>query len=44
MILFNFQCLGDLKMTRWGINVLPALPFFASGNVAILGDAVSPVL
>ena len=35
-----FQCLGGLKITRWTVNVLPALPFFARGNVAILGDAV----
>ncbi|KAI0277466.1 salicylate hydroxylase [Russula aff. rugulosa BPL654] len=33
------QCIGDLKMTRWAINVLPTLPFYAFGNVAILGDA-----
>jgi len=33
------QCLSDLKMTRWAINVLPTLPFYAFGNVAILGDA-----
>ncbi|KAN0109198.1 salicylate hydroxylase [Russula decolorans] len=33
------QCLGDLKMTRWAVNVLPTLPFYAFGNVAILGDA-----
>jgi hypothetical protein len=31
-------------MTRWAVNVLPTLPFYAFGNVAILGDAVSPVL
>ena len=31
-------------MTRWAVNVLPTLPFFYFGNVAILGDAVSPVL
>lgn len=33
------QCLGGLKITRWAVNVLPTLPFFAFGNVAILGDA-----
>ncbi|KAH9988531.1 salicylate hydroxylase [Russula vinacea] len=33
------QCLEDLKITRWAINVLHTLPFFAFGNVAILGDA-----
>jgi salicylate hydroxylase len=33
------QCLDDLKITRWAVNVLPTLPFFAFGNVAILGDA-----
>jgi salicylate hydroxylase len=33
------QCLGGLKMSRWAVNVLPTLPFFAFGNVAILGDA-----
>ena len=38
------QCLGDLKITRWAVNVLPTLPFYAFGNVAILGDAVSLVL
>jgi len=26
-------------MTRWAVNVLPTLPFYAFGNVAILGDA-----
>ena len=31
-------------MTRWAVNVLPTLPFFSFGNVAILGDAVSSVL
>ena len=41
---YHFQCLDDLKITRWAINVLPALPIFAFGNVAILGDAVSPLL
>ncbi|KAI9507157.1 salicylate hydroxylase [Russula earlei] len=35
------QCLGGLKITRWAVNILPALPFFAFGNVAIMGDAVS---
>jgi salicylate hydroxylase len=34
------QCLSGLKVTRWAVNVLPPLPFFAFGNVAILGDAV----
>jgi len=33
------QCLRGLKITRWAVNVLPTLPFFAFGNVAILGDA-----
>jgi hypothetical protein len=36
--------LGDLKITRWAVNVIPTLPFFSFGNVAIMGDAVSPVL
>ena len=36
-----FKCLDDLKLTRWAINVMPTLPFYAFGNVAILGDAVS---
>ncbi|KAI0277472.1 hypothetical protein BGY98DRAFT_886114, partial [Russula aff. rugulosa BPL654] len=25
--------------TRWAVNVQPTLPFYAFGNVAILGDA-----
>ncbi|KAF8468095.1 salicylate hydroxylase [Russula ochroleuca] len=33
------QCLDGLKITRWAVNVMPTLPFFAFGNVAILGDA-----
>ncbi|KAI0290583.1 salicylate hydroxylase [Russula brevipes] len=33
------QCLSGLKITRWAVNVLQPLPFFAFGNVAILGDA-----
>ncbi|KAH9988557.1 salicylate hydroxylase [Russula vinacea] len=33
------QCLDGLKVTRWVVNVMPTLPFFAFGNVAILGDA-----
>ncbi|KAH9988555.1 salicylate hydroxylase [Russula vinacea] len=33
------QCLGGLKITRWAVNVMPTLPFFAFGNVAIMGDA-----
>ncbi|KAH9989922.1 FAD/NAD-P-binding domain-containing protein [Russula compacta] len=33
------QCLGGLKICRWAVNVLPPLPFFSFGNVAILGDA-----
>ncbi|KAI0277468.1 FAD/NAD-P-binding domain-containing protein [Russula aff. rugulosa BPL654] len=33
------QCLGDLKITRWAVNVTPTLPCYAFGNVAILGDA-----
>jgi len=33
------QCLGGLKISRWAVNVIPTLPFFSFGNVAILGDA-----
>ncbi|KAF8468094.1 salicylate hydroxylase [Russula ochroleuca] len=33
------QCLSDLKITRWVVNVMPTLPYYAFGNVAILGDA-----
>jgi hypothetical protein len=36
----DFQCLYDLKITRWVINVLATLPFYAFGKVAVLGDAV----
>jgi len=36
----SFQCLGGLKISRWAVNVVPPLPFYAYGNVVILGDAV----
>ena len=36
----SFQCLAGLTISRWAVNILPPLPFFSHGNVAILGDAV----
>ncbi|KAI0294488.1 salicylate hydroxylase [Multifurca ochricompacta] len=33
------QCLDGLKITRWAVHSLETLPFYSSGNVAILGDA-----
>ncbi|KAI0248756.1 salicylate hydroxylase [Lactifluus subvellereus] len=33
------QCLYGLTITRWVVNVLSTLPFFAFGNVAVMGDA-----
>jgi len=33
------ECLGGLRISRWAVNIVPPLPFFSYGNVAILGDA-----